>query len=164
MANKEVIKQKEAEVKKLTDKILKAKSVVLVDYRGLKVSDDTQMRVELRKENIEYAVVKNALLSRAFKKAGYDFDDILAGPTAVAFGYEDAVMPAKILAETGKKTNKPAFKGGVVENKKLTDAEMKAVALIPSKIQLVGQLLGMLTHPMRSLAVVISEIAKKKQA
>ncbi|MCL2862201.1 MAG: 50S ribosomal protein L10 [Firmicutes bacterium] len=162
MANKEIIKQKEQAVKELTEKITKAKSVVLVDYRGIKVSEDSAMRVELRKENIEYAVIKNALLTRAFKKAGYDFDDILTGPTAVAFGFEDAVAPAKILAENAKKYNKLKFKGGIVESKKLSDAEMKAVALIPSKIQLIGQLLGMLTHPMRSLAVVVSEIAKKK--
>ncbi|MCL2255703.1 MAG: 50S ribosomal protein L10 [Firmicutes bacterium] len=162
MANKEIIKQKETAVNELTDKIKKAKSVVLIDYRGIKVSEDSEMRVNLRKENVEYAVIKNALLTRAFKNAGYDFDDVLAGPTAVAFGYEDAVIPAKIINDSAKKFNKLKFKGGVVENKKLNDAEMKAVALMPSKVQLIGQLLGMLTHPMRSLAVVLSEIAKKK--
>ena len=111
-------------------------------------------------------VLKNRLVLRAFNGCGFDgFEKVLEGPTAVAFGYEDAVAPAKIVSETIAKTNnKIAIKGGIIEGKQADVAEINALAKIPAKPVLVGQLLGMLTNPMRSLAVAISEIAKKQSA
>ena len=163
MASQAILQEKEKEVAQVREKIQKAKSVVLIDYRGLSVAQDTEMRTTLRKENVEYKVIKNRIMLRALKLAGYEgFDKILEGPTAVAFGYEDAVAPAKILADTAKKLNKMALKGGVAEGKILDEKAMAALAKIPAKPVLVGQLLGLLTNPMRSLAVALSEIAKKK--
>jgi len=163
MASKTILKQKETEVAQIADKIAKAKSVILVDYRGLTVAQDTAMRVEFRKENVEYKVIKNRIMLRALKTAGYEgFDKILEGPTAVAFGYDDAVTPAKILADNAKKLNKMALKGGVAEGKFLDQAAVVALSKTPSKPVLIGQLLGLLTNPARSLAVAISEVAKKK--
>ena len=161
--SKEIIAQKEKEVAEICAKVKRAKSVILVDYRGITVFDDTALRNALRKENVEYKVIKNRLMLRAFNDAGYKgFDKVLEGPTAVAFSYGDAVVPAKILTDTAKKLNKLALKGGVAEGKILSAAEVGTLAKIAPKPVLLGQLVGMLVSPMRSLAVVMSEIAKKK--
>lgn len=161
--SKEIIALKEKEVAEVLEKINKSKSVILFDYRGITVSEDTAMRNEMRDNNIEYKVIKNRIMLRAFQKAGYEgFDSVLEGPTAVAFGYDDAVAPAKVLSDNVKKLSKMAVKGGVVEGKICDVAEITTLARIPAKPVLVGQLLGMLTNPMRSLAVALSEVAKKQ--
>ncbi|MCL2798205.1 MAG: 50S ribosomal protein L10 [Firmicutes bacterium] len=161
--SKESIALKEKEVAEIVGKIKRAKSVILIDYRGITVFDDTRMRNALRAEKIEYKVIKNRIMLRAFNATGYaGFDKTLEGPTAVAFGYADAVAPAKILTETAKKLNKMAVKGGVAEGRKLSVADVMNLAKMPPKPVLVGQLLGMLTSPMRSLAVALAEVAKKK--
>ena len=164
--SKEAIEQKAQQVADIAEKVKKAKSIVLVDYRGLNVAQDTEMRVNMRKAGVDYKVLKNRLVLRALNSCGFDgFEKILEGPTAVAFGYEDAVAPAKIVSETIAKTNnKIAVKGGIVEGKQASVEEINALAKIPAKPVLVGQLLGMLTNPMRRLAVAISEIAKKQSA
>ena len=161
----ETLKLKQQTVAEYVDKFGKAKSFVLVDYRGLNVAEDTAMRNELRKNNVEYKVIKNRLVLRALNQAGIEgFDKVLEGPTAMAISYEDAVAPAKVLTENAKKLNKTAIKGGVVEGKVMTVEELAKVATIPSKPVLVAQFLGMLQTPVRSLAVVLSEIAKKQEA
>lgn len=161
----ETIKIKEQQVAEYAEKFGKAKSVVLVDYRGLNVAEDTSMRSELRKANVEYKVVKNRLILRAFVNAGYQgFDSVLEGPTAIAVSYDDAVAPAKIIVDNVKKTNKITVKGGVVEGKIMDAQGITKVASIPAKPVLVAQLLGMLQTPVRGLAVALSEIAKKKEA
>lgn len=164
--SKEAIEQKAQQVEEIVEKVKKSKSIVLVDYRGLTVAQDTEMRVSMRKAGVDYKVLKNRLVLRAFNNCGFDgFEKVLEGPTAVAFGYEDAVAPAKIVAETVTKTNnKIAIKGGIIEGKQASVEEVNALSKIPAKPVLVGQLLGMLTSPMRSLAVALSEIAKKQSA
>ncbi len=164
--SQESIALKAKQVEAITEQVKKSKSIVLVDYRGLTVAQDTEMRANMRKAGVEYKVLKNRLVLRAFNACGLDgFEKVLEGPTAVAFGYEDAVAPAKLVSETVAKTNKKiAIKGGVIEGKPASVAEIDALAKIPAKPVLVGQLLGMLTNPMRSLAVAISEIAKKQSA
>ena len=164
--SKEAIEQKAQQVEEIVEKVKKSKSIVLVDYRGLTVAQDTEMRVNMRKAGVDYKVLKNRLVLRARNNCGFDgFEKVLEGPTAVAFGYEDAVAPAKIVAETVTKTNnKIAIKGGIIEGKQASVEEVNALSKIPAKPVLVGQLLGMLTSPMRSLAVALSEIAKKQSA
>ena len=164
--SKEAIAQKAQQVEEIVEKVKKSKSIVLVDYRGLTVAQDTEMRVNMRKAGVDYKVLKNRLVLRALNNCGFDgFEKVLEGPTAVAFGYEDAVAPAKIVAETVTKTNnKIAIKGGIIEGKQASVEEVNALSKIPAKPVLVGQLLGMLTSPMRSLAVALSEIAKKQSA
>ena len=163
----EAIKNAKAQiVSEFADKIASAKSFVLVDYRGLTVEEDTNLRNALRKENVEYRVVKNRLILRAVEKAGIEGIEasVCEGPTAVALSYEDAVAPAKLLTENAKKVNKTAIKGGVVEGKVCSVEELAKVATIPAKPVLIAQLLGMMQSPVRSLAVVLSEIAKKQEA
>ena len=161
----EIMKVKEQIVSDYAEKLAKAKSFVIVDYRGLTVAEDTQLRKELRENNVEYAVVKNRLTLRAMEKAGFTgLDQVLTGPTAVAISYEDAVAPAKVLVTNAKKNNKLEVKGGMVEGKILSVDEVNGVASIPAKPVLIAQLLGMLQTPIRGLAVALSEIAKKQEA
>lgn len=162
-ANKEVLAQKEKKVAELVEKIKKAKSIVLVDYSGISVAEDTLLRAEMRKNNVEYKVLKNTALSRAFKEAGFDgLDQYLEKTTAVAFSYEDAVAGAKVIAETSAKIKKLPFKGGVIEGVVSNADQVVALSKIPPKPVLLSQLLGLLTAPMRNFAVVVAEIAKKK--
>lgn len=162
MANKEILAVKEQLVDEIADKISKSKSVVLVNHCGLTVEQDTALRAEMRKSGVEYKVIKNKILVRAFEKAGISgMEKVFEGPTAVAFCYEDAVAGAKILVDHGAKTKMLELKGGVIEGKAASVNEMKVLASIPSKPVLLAQLLGLLTAPMRNFAVVISEIAKK---
>ena len=162
MASKAIIAPKEALVDEVAEKIKKAKSIVLVNHCGLTVEQDTALRVDMRKANVEYKVIKNSILLRAFEKCGLTgYEKVFEGPTAAAFSYEDTVAGAKIAVENGDKTKKLELKGGVIEGKAATIEEVKVLASIPPKPVLLSQLLGLLTAPMRNLAVVLSEIAKK---
>ena len=165
MANKNIIAEKEKEVDSIVERLEKSKSVVLVDYRGLNVEQVTQLRANCRKENVEYKVIKNRLLLRAFEKVGLSgYEKTLEGPTAVAFSYDDPVPGAKILAEVADKTKTLEVKGGVIAGVSATIADIRVLATIPPKPVLLSQLLGLLTSPMRSLAVVVAEVAKTKTA
>lgn len=146
------------------DKIKNASSVVLVDYRGINVEQDTAMRKALRESDVEYRVIKNSALSRAFEATGNTgYDEYFVGPTAAAFGSGDPIAPCRILNEYAGKTPLK-IKCGVVEGKKFDENGVKALASIPEKPVLLAQLLGLLTSPMRSLAIAVSEVAKKKGA
>ncbi len=154
--------QRQEYVAGVVDKIKNASSVVLVDYRGINVEQDTAMRKALREAGVEYKVIKNSALARAFEETGNNgYDEYFFGPTAAAFGPEnDPVAPCRILAEYAGKTP-ISIKCGVVEGKKFDENGVKSLASIPEKPVLLAQLLGLLTSPMRSLAIAISEVAKK---
>ncbi len=159
----EALKLKKEQVAQIEDKIKRSAGIVIVDYRGITVEEDTALRAGLREAGVEYKVIKNRLLLKAFNNTGYEgFDKVLEGPTAVAFSYDDATAPARIISEKGKKLNKLAVKGGVVENQIMDAAGINKIANIPSKNVLLGQLLGLLTSPMRGLAVALNEVAKKQ--
>lgn len=157
--------QRKAYVADVVEKMNNSSSVVLVDYRGINVEQDTAMRKAMREAGVEYRVIKNSALARAFEQTGNNgYDEYFHGPTAAAFGPEnDPVAPCRILAEYSGKTPM-TIKCGVVEGKKFDEAGVKALANIPEKPVLLAQLLGLLTSPMRSLAIAVSEIAKKKSA
>ena len=159
------VELKQPIVQAIADDVNGAAGVVLVDYRGLNVAEDTAMRSDLRKANVEYKVIKNRLVLRALNDAGITgFDKVLEGPTAMAISYDDPVAPSKIIVDNVKKTNKITVKAGVVEGKVMDSDGITKVAAIPSKPTLVAQLLGMLQSPIRGLAVALSEIAKKQEA
>lgn len=166
MANKEILATKEQVVAEYADKFSRVQSFVLLDYRGLSVAQDTEMRTALRGAGVEYKVVKNRSILRSLQKAGIEgFDEYLNGPTAIALSYDDAVAPSKILVESAKKFNdKIAIKAGYVEGKFFDAAGIKSVATIPSKNTLIAQLLGLLLSPVSGLAVALSEVAKKQEA
>ena len=146
----------------IKEKIQNAKSVVLFDYRGLTVEEDTRLRKALREAGVVYKVYKNTYLKRAFE--GTDFAQLngeLEGPTAVAFGIEDATAPARILAEFAKKAPKLEFKAGVVEGVYYDVKGLEKVAQIPSREVLISKLLGSLQSPIANMARVLKQIAEK---
>lgn len=159
-ANLEAKKELVGEIK---EKLSKAKTVVFVDYRGLTVAQDTEMRNAFRKQNADYKVYKNRLVLRALNELGITgLEEHLQGTSAVAFGYEDEVSAAKIVAESGKKINKLEIKCGILNGQVISSDEVKTLANIPSREELIGKLLFIFQNPMRSLAVAINEIAKKQ--
>lgn len=158
-----MVKQiKKDAVESLTTKFKKAKSVVMTDYRGMTVAEMTNLRRVLRAEHIEYRIAKNRLVRIAIKEAGSEAaDEYLTGPTAIAFGYEDPVVPARIISEFAKTSEKLRFKGGLLEGKKISLATIEKLAKLPSKEQLLGRLLGSLQGPACKLAMGLNQAASK---
>lgn len=164
MANAENIAAKAAQVAEVTEKIKKAASVVVFNYSGLTVAEVTELRTEMRAAGVDYIVVKNHIMSRACDAAGIDssIQEMLKGTSAFAFGYEDAVAPAKILKAAIKKYKKCNLKGGIVEGKVTNDKDMDAIADLPSRETLIARLLGSMMSPISGLAIVLDQIAKQK--
>ena len=140
-----------------------AKAAVLVDYRGLTVAQDTELRKKLREAGIVYKVYKNTMLNFAFKGTEYEaLANDLNGPTAVAFGMEDATAPARILLECSKTMPKLEFKSGVVDGTYYDEKGIQVIATIPSREVLISKLLGSLQSPIANFARVIKQIAEKQ--
>ena len=140
----------------------KASAAVLVDYRGLTVEEDTRLRKALREAGVVYKVYKNTYLKRAFEGSVFtELNQHLEGPTAIAFGIEDATAPARVLAEFAKKAPKLEFKGGVVEGVYYDVKGLEKVAQIPSRDVLISKLLGSLQSPVANMAHVLKQIAEK---
>ncbi len=163
MANASIIAQKEQLVNELSEKLQKAQSIVVFDYRGLTVSEVTELRAQMRKAGNEYVIVKNSMVERACDKIGIDASvkEMLKGPSAFAIGYEDAVSPAKILKDTVKKLKKCEIKGGIVNGKVSDAAAIDALAELPPKEVLIARMLGSMMSPISGLAIVLDQIAKK---
>ena len=152
------LEEKKQLVEELKEKISAAKSVVIVDYKGLTVFEDTELRKTLREANVEYRVLKNRLMQKAFNELGYsDFDEALNGPTAVAFANGDPVAPAKILLDSADKTKKLSVKCGMVDGTYITVDGVKELATLPPKEVLLAKLLGTLEAPISGLARVLNE-------
>ncbi len=167
MPSEKVLTAKQELVASLVEKLGGAVSGVLVDYKGINVADDTKLRRELREAGVEYMVVKNTLLRRAFQAVGYeDLCSALEGTTAIAMSKEDAVAPAKILAKYADAHKDSAFalKAGFVEGKQLDAAGIGEIAKLPSREQLIVQVLGMLQGNIRGLAVALNAIAEQKES
>lgn len=161
MAN---IEAKQQVVSEITEKFKESQSVVLVDYRGLNVAEITELRKQLRDNNIDYKVYKNTLTRRAVEEADLnELTDSLVGPTAVAFGKEDVVAPAKILHEFSKKHEALEIKGGVIEGKVATLDEIQELSTLPDYNGLVSMLLSVLQAPIRNLAYAAKAIAEQKE-
>lgn len=163
MANAKIIEMKAQQVAEIKEKIAKAQSMVVFDYRGLTVEEVTALRNDMRKAGVEYVVLKNSIVERAAKEDGIEkIHDFLKGPSAFAFGYDDAVAPAKILKEAIKKYKKCEMKGGII-NGVVSDADaMNALADLPSREVLLARLLGSMMSPISGLAIVLDQIAKQK--
>ena len=163
MPSEKVLEQKKLAVSEIKAKLQNSVAGVIVDYKGINVADDTKLRKELREAGIEYAVVKNTLLRFAAKEAGFDaLTDVLEGTTALAVSNDDPVAAAKILnkyAEDSK--GKFSLKAGYVEGKILDQAGLQNLAKLPSKEQLLTQLLSVLNGNIRGLAVALNAIAEK---
>lgn len=166
MASIKNIEMKAQQVAQVQEKLQKAQSVVIFDYRGLTVEEVTALRVDMRKQGVEYVVLKNAIVERAAQAIGLDGQifGYLKGPSAFAFGYEDAVAPAKILKDCIKKYKKCEIKGGII-NGAVSDADaMNTLADLPSRDVLIARLLGSMMSPISGLAIVLDQVAKKNGA
>lgn len=142
-----------------------AKAIVLVDYRGLTVEQDTILRKAFRESGVVYKVYKNTYLKMAFAGTQYEqLAQVLDGPTAVAFSMQDEVSAAKIIAQNKKKADALEFKAGVVDGTYYDAKGMEVVATIPSREELISKLLGSLQSPIANLARVLKQIAEKDVA
>ena len=163
-----------AAVSEIKEKIERAAIAIFTDFRGLTVSELTELRKKLRKEDAEYRVVKNTLTKRAIADSPFtDIGKVLEGPTAVVLGYKDPVTPAKILFDFAKTNEKLKIKAGIVENKLADSAMLKALSNLPSREVLLAKAVGaiqapifglvyVLSAPIRELVYALQAISKKK--
>ena len=164
MPNAKVLESKKAVVDALSGKIKEATSVVFVDYKGITVAQDTELRKQFREAGVEYSVVKNTLTNFAAKNAGYDFSEVLNGTTAMASTTGDPIAPARIVCEFAKKNkNVLSIKGGIVEGSVLSADALNGFGELPSKNALVAQVLGTFLAPISSLACVLDQIRQQKE-
>ena len=164
MPNAKVLESKKAVVETLTSQIKEATSVVFVDYKGITVAQDTELRKQFREAGVEYSVVKNTLTNFATKNVGYDFSEVLNGTTAMAYTTGDPIAPARIVCEFAKKNKLKTLniKGGIVEGSVLSAAELNGFGELPSKNALVASVLGTFLAPISSLAFVLDQIRMQK--
>ena len=165
MPNAKVLSEKQAIVAALTEKIQNSGAGVIVDYKGITVAEDTALRAECRKNDVEYSVIKNTLLRFAFNNCGLnELDDQLNGTTSLAISHSDPIAPMRVINKFAKQFNGEKFtiKAGFMDGKVLSLDEIKALAELPSKEVLQAQVLGTMLAPITSLAIVIKAICEQK--
>lgn len=159
-----ILEAKQAVITEVAEKLEKAVSVVVVDYRGLTVAQVTELRKQLREAGIEFKVYKNSMVRHATITAGVEgLNEYLTGPNAIAFSTEDVVAPAKILNDFAKKNEKLEIKAGVIEGVVATADDMKALATLPSRDGLLSMLLSVLQAPVRNFALATKAVAEQKE-
>ena len=158
----EKVELKQQVVAEIAELFNGAKGAVVVDYRGLTVEQDTQLRKQLREAGVTYKVYKNTMIRFAAKGTAFEaLEPNLEGPTALAVSKEDATAPARILAEFAKKADKLEIKGGVVEGNAYDAAGIMEIAKIPGREALISRLLGSMQSPITNMARVLNQIAEK---
>nr|WGD87484.1 50S ribosomal protein L10 [Bacillus subtilis] len=158
------IETKKVVVEEIASKLKESKSTIIVDYRGLNVSEVTELRKQLREANVEFKVYKNTMTRRAVEQAELNgLNDFLTGPNAIAFSTEDVVAPAKVLNDFAKNHEALEIKAGVIEGKVSTVEEVKALAELPSREGLLSMLLSVLQAPVRNLALAAKAVAEQKE-
>jgi len=164
MPSEKILSEKKQQVAAISDKLRSAASVVLVDYKGINVENDTKMRAEMRAESVDYSVVKNTLFKLACQETGLtDFIPVLEGTTAVAVS-SDEVAPARIIQKySARYRDRFNFKMGYVGGRFVNPDQLKSIAALPGREGLIGQVAGTLNGIIASLARAISEVAKLKE-
>lgn len=161
--NQAIIESKKTVVSEIAQKMKESDATVVVEYRGLSVAEMTQLRRDLRAENVELKIYKNSLAQRAAEEAGAaDLSKDLIGPNAIAFG-ADAVAPARVLAKFAKKHDKLVLKSGIVEGKVVGVDTIKELASLPNREGMLSMLLSCLQSPVRSFACVVKAVAESKE-
>lgn len=156
---------KEAKVAEIKEKLQKAQAIVLADYQGLTVEEDTALRKTLRESGVEYKVYKNNLVSLAAKELGIEgLDEYLEGPVSIAFGYEDATAPARVLHTFAKDHKKIELKAGMVDGTLYNKEQVEKLATIPSKEVLIAKLLGSFKAPLSNVAYLLNAIKEQKES
>ncbi|MBR4412577.1 MAG: 50S ribosomal protein L10 [Lachnospiraceae bacterium] len=159
------IELKKPIIEEIQSSIKDAKSVVVVDYRGLTVEQDTRLRKTLRENNITYKVYKNTMINFAIQ--GTEFEGLapyLEGPTAIAISTEDATAPARAICKFAKEAPKLEVKAGIVEGTAYDAAGITQIANVPSREELLAKLLGSMKSPISNLARVLNQIAEQQGA
>ena len=165
MASEKILNQKKEEVSKLAEEMKEAKIILLTDYRGINVSDVTNLRTDLRNVNAKYTVIKNNITRRALAECGIEgLDDKLVGPTAVIMSNEDYLEPAKAIYNFSKDNDYYKIKGGVIEGKVMTAEEIITLAKLPSRDTLLSMLAGALLGNISKVAVALDQVRIKKEA
>jgi len=164
LANAKVIQAKQEAVEVVAAKLRESVTTVVADYRGLNVAQVTELRKQLREAGIEFQVLKNTLVRRATESADLtELNEVLSGPTAIAFSKDDAVAPAKILNDFAKTNDALELKGGVVEGRVVSAEEIKALAALPSREGLLSMLLSVLQAPVRNFALAVKAVSEKEE-
>ena len=159
-----VIETKQQVVTEIADKLRASKSTIVVDYRGLTVSEATELRKQLREAGVEFKVYKNSLTRRAAESAEMaELNEFLTGPNAIAFSNEDVVAPAKVLNDFAKNHEALEIKAGVIEGNITTVEEVKALAELRSREGLLSMLLSVLQAPIRNFALAAKAVADQKE-
>ena len=164
MPNKKILNEKMGVVKGLADEFKSAQTLLVADYRGLTVQQDTELRNALRKEKVTYKVVKNSLAAFAAKEAGLEgMEYLFVGPTAIAYSTTDVIAPAKILQQYADKIENFSIKGGAMEKKILTTSDVKSLASIPPKEVLYAQIVCAIASPISGLVMLLDAIREKNE-
>ena len=159
----ESLQAKQAVIDEIKDKFERAKSAVVIDYMGITVEEADSMRKQLREAGIDYTVYKNTLVNRAIQGTEYEsLAQVLNGPSAFAFGYEDATAPARELNSVIKKLDKMSFKAGIVEGEFYDQEGILAIAKLPSRDELIAKFMGSMKSPVSKLAYLLQAIADQK--
>ena len=164
MPNAKVLSEKQAIVEALAERIKGASAGILVDYKGITVAEDTALRTELRKDEVNYTVVKNTLTRKALDKLGMsDLDSVLNGTTSLATAENDPIAPFRILNDYSKKLGERFnIKAAFMEGKVLSATEIGELAELPSKDALYAKVLGTMIAPITGLAVCLGQILEQK--
>ncbi|EZH64448.1 50S ribosomal protein L10 [Bacillaceae bacterium JMAK1] len=159
-----VLEQKQAVVDEIVEKFNSSESIIFVDYRGLSVSQDTELRTKLRDADVELKVYKNTLTRRATAETSLtELDETLVGPTAIATSKTDAVAAAKVLNEFAKENEALEIKAGVIQGSVTSVEDIKKIAELPSYEGLVSMLLSVLQAPIRNFALASKAVADQKE-
>ena len=162
--NQTVLSQKQALVSEISDKIKNSDSTVVCEYRGLSVAEVTELRRDLRKEDVDFKVYKNTMFERACDECGFEeLKNVLTGPNAFAFS-KDATAPARVLAKFAKKHKALVLKSGIVEGKVVSEDTIKELSLLPNRDGMLSMLLSCLQSPVSSFARVVKAVADAKEA
>ena len=165
MASENILKQKKEEVTKLAEKMKESKIILLTDYRGINVTDVTNLRTDLRNANATYTVIKNNITKRALAECQIEgLDDKLVGPTAVIMSDDDYLAPAKAIYKFSKDNDYYKIKGGVIEGKVMTAEEIITLAKLPSRETLLSMLAGALLGNISKVAVALDQVRIQKEA
>lgn len=160
--NKSILAGKEALVNEVAEKLSRAQSSVIVEYRGLSVAKTMELRKLLNEDKVEFKIYKNTIMQRAAEKAGLmGLCDYLTGPNAVAF-CDDAVAPSRILTKFSKRNDKLVLKAGVIEGTVVDDEKLKEIAKLPNRDGIISMILGCLQSPLRNFAFAVKSIAEKE--
>ena len=164
MPSEKKLVAKKKQVDALVKELQSAESIVLADYKGLTVAQDTEMRAEFRRQGLTYKVVKNSITERAFEKLGFEgLEETLIGPTALAYSTEDVVLAPRLVRKFSEKYRKMSIKGGIVGSEVYSLENMMQLSRIESRENLYGQLLFMMLYPLTAFAQVAQQIADKGQ-